>query len=244
MHNRLPIRISIVIVALLLAMAAPASAQRKGPLTTAQRWALSLDESSAALTSSDYAKSLKISERVIREMVEELGPGDAATKFFGIVLTHKAIALAGLGRKDEALWFWQTVISLYPAFAGSDLSTFGETGAFLDQHRTLRVPKTSNEITADYAIPYLTNPRILKRAEPKFPPGAIHFGVDGVIIVSVVIQKDGSLASPVVLKALPAPTLTYVAVDALRKWRFAPALVEGKPIETQFILTLNFKLTS
>jgi TonB family protein len=242
--NRLPIPGSIVIVALLLAIAAPASAQRKGPPTTAQRWAVSLDESSAALVARDYAKALKISERLIREMVEELGPGDAATKFFGIVLSHKAIALAGLGRNDEALWYWQTVISLYPAFAGSDLSTFGAGGAFLDQHRELRVQKTREEMDVENAVPHLTKPRILKRVEPVFPAGAIHFGVQGLMIVSVMIQPDGTLASPLILKALPAPTLTYCALDALRKWRFAPALVEGKPIATQFNLTLNFKLTS
>jgi TonB family protein len=235
--NRLPLLLVFIV-----AIASAAHAQRTGPPTTAQLWAAKLDDSSAALTKGEHQKSLKISERLIREMVDELGPGDAATKFFGLVLSHKAIALAGLGRKDEALWFWQTVIALYPGFAKSDLSTFGEAGAFLDQHRELRTPIPPAERKALEMAAAIKPPSIAKRVAPVFPAGAQHFGVDGLLIVNVVIKADGTLRSPVILKSLPAPTLSYVALDAIRKWRFTPALENGKPIETQFELTINFKL--
>ncbi|HEX6640854.1 MAG TPA: energy transducer TonB [Thermoanaerobaculia bacterium] len=237
MLNRIPLLLVIIV-----AIASAAHAQRKGPPTTAQLWAAKLDDSSAALTAGEHQKSLKISERLIRDMVEELGPGDAATKFFGLVLAHKAIALAGLGRKDEALWFWQTVISLYPGFAKSELSTFGEAGAFLDQHRELRTPIPPDERKALEKAAAIKPPIVAKRVTPVFPAGAQHFGVDGLLIVNVVIEPDGTLSSPVILKSLPAPTLSYVALDALRKWRFTPALENGKPIQTQFELAINFKL--
>ena len=242
MLNRPSLTGFIVALSLILVTAVPASAQFTGPATDAERWARSLDESSAALAKGDHAKALKISERLIREMVEILGPGDAATKFFGIVLSHKALALAGLGRRDEALWYWQTVISLYPAFAKSDLSSFGEAGAFLDRNRVQRVPRSREEIKAEEAAHRVTRPRVIKRPEPVFPRGAAWFGVEGLMIVNLVIKTDGTVASPVLLKALPAPTLNYAALDAVRKWRFAPGMVDGKVVEGQFDLTINFRL--
>ena len=95
---------------------------------TAVRWQRDMAESSDLLKRGEYASALKIADRTIREMLDNLGTGDAATQAFGIVVSHKALALAGLGQKEDALWYWHSVISLYPAFAKSDVSPFGEAG--------------------------------------------------------------------------------------------------------------------
>jgi hypothetical protein len=123
------------VLVLVLAFAATAHAQRVGPLNHTKRWNMKLKESSRLLKSGDHAGSLKIVDRVIREMIDELGPGDAAIRAFGIVLSHKALALAGLGREADALWYWHTVLSLYPSFRQSDLSAFGKAGALLTSNR-------------------------------------------------------------------------------------------------------------
>jgi TonB family protein len=47
--------------------------------------------------------------------------------------------------------------------------------------------------------------------------------------------------SPSIQKALPAPTLSYAALEALRRWKFEPARVGGTPIAFLFNLTINYK---
>ena len=84
-----------------------------------------LGDSATALKSGDYAKALKIDERLIDDMVERLGPGDAESKWFAVAVLHKAVALAGLGRNDDAVWYWHVALNIYPAIAESDMSMFG-----------------------------------------------------------------------------------------------------------------------
>jgi len=33
-----------------------------------------------------------------------------------------------------------------------------------------------------------------------------------------------------------------VAIEAVRKWRFAPATLDGEPVEVYYNLTLDFRL--
>lgn len=230
-------------LALVLVFAVTAEAQRTGRPSVADNWKRRLGDSAALLKSGDHAASLKITERLIREMIDQLGRGDGAMQIFGIAVTQKALALAGLGREDDALWYWHTVVTLYPAFAKSDLSAFGEAGAFLDRHR---VPPPLNENERQVRIaekdPRIQPPKIRRRAEPEFASGALAFGTSGLIIVECLITTEGKIATPRVLQPLPAPTLTYTVLEALRKWRFEPGRLDGRPVNVIFKLTVNFKL--
>ncbi len=42
-----------------------------------------------------------------------------------------------------------------------------------------------------------------------------------------------------VLKALPMG-LDHAAVDAVKKWRFKPATLNGRPVNVYYVLTVNF----
>lgn len=226
-------RVSLIVVA--IALAASVHGQ-----TAADQWGKEIDRSAAHLKAGEFDRSLKISERVLRQMIDQLGRGDAATRLFGTVLTHKALALAGLGRNDDAIWHWHTVLTLYPAFEKSDLSLAGEAGAFLAANSEPRKPMNAKgdagPLPAEFKVPV-----VLKKVKPKFPRGAHYFGSEGLLVVSVMIRTDGTVTAPVVRKALPAPTLSYVALEAIRQWQFRPATKNGEPIEVQFDLTINYK---
>lgn len=240
------------VLVLFLAFAATAHAQRVGPRNPTQHWNRKLKESSRLLKSGDHAGSLKIADRIIREMIDELGPGDAATRAFGTVLTHKALALAGLGREADALWYWHTVLSLYPSFRQSDLSAFGKAGELLMSNRDvpahegwLRFSDEGRLVDASGAPlppdPSITPPKIRKQFIPDYPEGALAFGVDGTLIVEMNLDPTGLLSAPRIVKALPAPTLSYVVVDALRKWKIDPARRKGEPIDVIFTLTVHYR---
>jgi TonB family protein len=199
-------------------------------------------QSAALLKEGKYRQSLKITKGLLADMVEHLGPGSAESEVLAVVLAHRALAEAGLHQEDDALWDWHAACSLNAKVAQSDTSVFGEPGAFLKAHPP--APPLAREGTTAFsaAPPNVTYPKVIKRREPSFPRGAQSFGEEGVLILEVTVDRDGVPHSPRILKALPAPTFTYVALEAMRHWRFTPATLDGQPVEFTFDLTVKFHL--
>ena len=79
-----------------------------------------LGQSTDLLKTGKYAEALNLDDLVIREMLEHYVSGDATTRVFCIAIVHKALACAGLGRQEDALWYWNMAASLYPAIRNSD----------------------------------------------------------------------------------------------------------------------------
>lgn len=235
---RATLRVFALALAVWFALAAPART------LVSEHWAKELNKSSAALKNGEWERSLKITNRLIGDMLERLGPGETATRLFAQVVTQKAIAHSGLGQKDDALWYWHVAISLYPAFAdASDLSEFGEAGRFLIENRELRKQTVRRETREREELAKdITPPRVLKQVRPQFPGGAMAFATAGRIEIEVVISKEGVISSPRIEKTLPAPTLAYATLEAVRRWRFEPGKLEGKPVDVIFNLTVNYKL--
>jgi len=197
----------------------------------AENWRTDINQSAIMLHKSDYDGSLKIADRVVSEMVQKLGTQD---ELFATALTHKAIANAGLGNVNDALWYWYIAQEISPAGAKTDLSEFGAPGEFLKRH-----PFSNAEMPVRGGV---TPARVLRQVLPKFPPGASRFGVGGDLIVQIIIDRNGQPTLPRIVRALPAPTLSFVALEALRHWQFEPGHSNGQPISMPFDLTVHYKL--
>ncbi len=199
-------------------------------------WRSEVNQTAATLQAGDYANSLKAAERVLSHMVDQLGAGGADDEMLATALTHKAMANAGLGKVDEALWYWYIAQEISPAVAKKDLSAFGAPGEFLKRH-----PMSDADTSAAGRV---TPARVLRQVLPKFPPGASRFGIGGDLVVQIVIDKSGQATLPRIVRALPAPTLSFVALEALKHWQFEPARRNGEPVPIVFDLTVHYKLQS
>jgi TonB family protein len=168
-------------------------------------------------------------------MVERLGPGDAESDALAVVLVHRALAEAGLHREDDALWDWHAALTINSKVSRSDISMYGEPAAFLKAHPPPFAPllRASSEGVAP--------PKVRRRREPAVPEGAGAFGAEGILIIELTIDRDGRPRSPHLLKGLQAPTLAYVALDAIRQWRYTPATLNGQPVDIAFDVTFNFR---
>ena len=225
---------------LLLALLIELPVAPKDPTT---EWKRRLDASATQLKAGQHAKAHRTVEGLLFEMKKHLGPGTAPTEILGIALTHKSLALAGLGKREEALWWWHVVVSMYPAFAKSDLSAFGEAGAFLTANREL--PKIDHLPSFDEELkdrPGIRAPRVRRQPMPKFPDGALWFGVEETLVVRMVIRTDGTVASPRVIQGVKTPTLVYATMDAVKDWTFAPAKQGGAAVDSLFELTVNYRI--
>ena len=108
-----------------------------------------------------------------------------------------------------------------------------------------RVPASSSGAAAPADIRRVgggvESPKVISRVQPVYPEAARLARIQGVVIVEAVIDERGDVARVRVLKGLPMG-LDTAAVDAVRRWKFAPATFDGRPVAVYFLLTVNFKL--
>jgi protein TonB len=64
---------------------------------------------------------------------------------------------------------------------------------------------------------------------PQYPEAARRARVSGIVIVELLIEKDGRVSAVHLVKPLPFG-LDRAVVDAARTWRFKPMLLHGRPV--------------
>lgn len=84
-------------------------------------------------------------------------------------------------------------------------------------------------------------PAKISAPQPQYTEIARKARIQGVVIVQAIINKQGDVTDVKVLKGLPMG-LDQAAVDAIRKWKFEPATLNGKPVDVYYNLTVNFTL--
>lgn len=78
-------------------------------------------------------------------------------------------------------------------------------------------------------------PVVIERVAPEWPPGRHRLGV---VVIESVIDRSGAVCAVRVLKA-PEPELGAAAAAALRRWRFSPGKVAGRPVAVRHLFTVN-----
>jgi protein TonB len=98
----------------------------------------------------------------------------------------------------------------------------------------------------------VTPPHVIQQAEPEFSPEARKKKLGGDVLVSVVVDADGnptdikverSLADKVDPKLRKAAlTLDAKAIEAVAKYKFTPAMKQGKPVPVKLFIDVNFQI--
>jgi len=68
----------------------------------------------------------------------------------------------------------------------------------------------------------VVEPRVVEKVKPLYPEEARKSKVQGVVVVSLALAPDGSVADTTVLRAAGSG-LTEAALDAVKRWRYEPA---------------------
>ncbi|MGD8440188.1 MAG: TonB family protein [Holophagae bacterium] len=87
----------------------------------------------------------------------------------------------------------------------------------------------------------ITEPEKLSGPNPVYPEAARRARIQGVVVLECTIGKTGDVQEVKVLRPLPLG-LTEAAIDAVKKWKFKPSTLNGKPVEVLYILTVRFNL--
>lgn len=83
---------------------------------------------------------------------------------------------------------------------------------------------------------------VLSRPKPAYPRKAVKSGKEGWVKVSFTITEQGTVKNPVVVAAKPRRIFDHSALQAIRKWRFKPKTVGGRPVRTKATQLIEFKL--
>jgi TonB family protein len=85
----------------------------------------------------------------------------------------------------------------------------------------------------------LVPPRVVKETPPLYTKNAFDRGVEGRVVLKVIIRKDGSIG-PVRVDQSLDHELDEAAAEAIRKWQFDPAKVRGEPINVLTNIEVDF----
>jgi TonB family protein len=87
----------------------------------------------------------------------------------------------------------------------------------------------------------ITPPVVEKRVDPVYPEEYRRARVAGLVVLEAAVSQAGTVENVGIIKSL-APGLDMAAVNAVRQWRFKPAMKDGKPVPVLFNLTIQFSL--
>jgi protein TonB len=88
------------------------------------------------------------------------------------------------------------------------------------------------------ATKYDEPPQLKTQIKPKYPPDAKKKGINGKVYVKVYINEKGVASDAIILQGIPE--LNQSAIDAVKKAKYKPAKLEGKPVGVWVNLSLNF----
>jgi protein TonB len=86
----------------------------------------------------------------------------------------------------------------------------------------------------------LQMPRAISSPDPLYPAVARAQNVDGIVSMDALVDAAGNVAE---VKVISGPILLrQAAIDALRKWKYQPARLDGQPTAVHTNVNIRFTL--
>jgi protein TonB len=76
--------------------------------------------------------------------------------------------------------------------------------------------------------------------QPHYPREAQEQGIQGDVLLNATIDSKGNLANLKVVQG--DPVLVKAAVDAVKKWKYRPFILNGEPVDVDTTIKIQFHL--
>ena len=107
---------------------------------------------------------------------------------------------------------------------------------------TAQVEQPVTDASATVRLSPQTAEVLSRPVEPSYPLLAKQMKVQGAVVLEALIGKEGSIEN---LRVLSGPAiLSSAAMEAVKQWRFKPYFQNGRPVETQARITVNFTIST
>lgn len=89
----------------------------------------------------------------------------------------------------------------------------------------------------------VTLPVPVQRVKPDYTTAAMEAGIEGKVLLDVVVRDDGKVGEVAVSQSLDMEYgLDTQAVEAAKQWLFKPGMKDGKPVAVRVTLEFMFTL--
>jgi protein TonB len=86
-------------------------------------------------------------------------------------------------------------------------------------------------------------PKPITRGTFKYPPAAKKKGIKGYVLLSVLVDVDGSVNQVQVLESNPSGIFDSAALQGIRDWQFEPAKYKGETVKVWAKQKIRFDLS-
>jgi protein TonB len=143
------------------------------------------------------------------------------------------------------------IVLIFALFLPIMLSCEGKTQE--DEVKTL-VPEEKQTIEEDQfkeepliaGVDDVTYPERVAESyvKPEYPENARKEKIEGLVILQIIVKKDGAVGGTTVLRS-PDPDLGFeeAAIKAVEQWKYKPAMKNDQPVDVYLTVQVSFELT-
>jgi TonB family protein len=103
-----------------------------------------------------------------------------------------------------------------------------------------RVPNPATAPTRIRQGGFVQQANLIGQVKPIYPAEAKAAGTQGLVVMEVIIGRDGRIAQTKVISG--DPVLSSAAIDAVNRWCYTPTKLNGEPVEVVSTVSVNFVL--
>ena len=111
-----------------------------------------------------------------------------------------------------------------------------EGGASIEQQ-----PDASENSERVHVARGVTTGLLIKRVTPEYPEKARRKRIQGTVVLHALINKEGDIVDLTTVSG--DPLLTKAAIKAVKQWKYKPYFFQGKPVEVDTEIHVNFALS-
>jgi protein TonB len=156
------------------------------------------------------------------------------------------LALAALG-----WWYYNRSMQPGPDLSATTptvepaITSEQEAAAQAERERAAANDRRRSERTREAARPKAPADRDvtpIARVEPEYPAAAARTQEEGIVLVRVDVDANGMPTNVDIARRSGSRDLDRAAVEAVRQWRFNPAIKDGKKVAAVVEVPVEFKL--
>jgi len=96
----------------------------------------------------------------------------------------------------------------------------------------------------DREVVKVSKPECYEKTQPYYPELARKAGIEGTVVMKIIIGTDSRIREVVIFKS-PGKQFGFddAALNAVKQWRCNPAMIDGRKMETEGVVSVNFRIT-
>jgi protein TonB len=124
----------------------------------------------------------------------------------------------------------------------ADIGSQQEAAAEQEREAAAARKERQREKPAQRRVPADRDPSPLARTQPEYPAAALRAREEGTVLVRVEVDASGNPTNVGIAKRSGSRDLDRAAMAAVRKWKFEPAMKDGKAVASTVQVPVDFTL--